>query len=95
MPLAATWMQLEILILRQVKSERQIPYGITYMLNLKFGTNEPIYTTETLTDMDRLVVAGGGGGWEFGVSRCALLHLGWMNDEVLLYHTGNNIHLLG
>ena len=49
MPFAATWRQLEILILREVKSERerQIPYNITYMRNLKCGTNEPIYTTET------------------------------------------------
>ena len=27
--------------------ERQIPYDITYMWNLKYGTNEPIYKTET------------------------------------------------
>ena len=27
--------------------ERQIPYDITYMLNLKYGANEPIYKTET------------------------------------------------
>ena len=33
MPFAATWMELEILILSEVKSERerQIPYDITYM----------------------------------------------------------------
>ena len=31
----------------QPKSERQIPYDITYMWNLKFGANEPIYKTET------------------------------------------------
>ena len=31
------------------KSERgkQIPYDITYMWNLKYDTNEPIYETET------------------------------------------------
>ena len=29
------------------KSERQIPYGITYMWNLIYGTNEPIYRIET------------------------------------------------
>ena len=31
------------------KSERkrQIPYDITYMWNLKYSTNEPIYKTET------------------------------------------------
>ena len=26
--------------------ERQIPYEITYMWNLKYGTNEPIYKME-------------------------------------------------
>ena len=37
MPFAAAWMELEILILSEVKSEteRQIPYDITYMWNLK------------------------------------------------------------
>ena len=48
MPFAATWMQLDMII-SEVKSERerQIPYEITYMWNLKYGTNEPIYETET------------------------------------------------
>ena len=34
---------------KQSKSERekQIPYDITYMWNLKYDTNEPIYETET------------------------------------------------
>ena len=27
--------------------ERQIPYDITYMWNLKYDTTEPIYKTET------------------------------------------------
>ena len=27
--------------------ERQITYDITYMWNLKYDTNEPIYETET------------------------------------------------
>ena len=27
--------------------ERQISYDITYMWNLKYGTNEPIYKSET------------------------------------------------
>ena len=29
------------------EGERQIPHGITYMWNLKYDTNEPIYETET------------------------------------------------
>ena len=47
MPFAATWMQLEIFILSKSDRERQIPYNITYMWNLKYDTNEPIYETET------------------------------------------------
>ena len=29
------------------ENERQIPYDITYMVNLKYDANEPIYETET------------------------------------------------
>ena len=47
-PSAATWMQLEIIILSKVSQrERLLPYDITYMWNLKYDTNEPIYKTET------------------------------------------------
>ena len=48
MSFAATWMNLEITILSEVsQTERQISYDITYMWNLKYDTNEPIYETET------------------------------------------------
>ena len=30
--------------------------------------------------------------WEFGISRCKLLYIGWINNKVLLYSTGNYIH---
>ena len=41
---------------------------------------------------NRLVVAkgegvGGGMDWEFGMSRCKLLYIGWINNKVLLYST--------
>ena len=29
-----------------------------------------------------------GMGWEFGVSRCKLICVEWMNNKVLLYSTG-------
>ena len=29
--------------------------------------------------------------WEFGISRCKLLYIGWINDKVLLYSTGNYV----
>ena len=38
---------------------------------------------------------GSGMDWEFGVSRCKLLHLEWISNEVLLYSTGNAIQSLG
>ena len=31
----------------KLERERQIPYDITYMWNIKYDTNEPIYKRET------------------------------------------------
>ena len=64
MPFAAAWMGLEIIIISEVKSkkERQLLYDITYMWNLKYDTNEPIYETNKIMDVEnRLVVAKGEG----------------------------------
>ena len=48
MPFAATWMDLEMIILSEAsQTEKDIAYYITYMWNLKYDTNEPIYETET------------------------------------------------
>ena len=33
--------------------------------------------------------------WEFGIRRCKLLYLGWINSKVLLYSTGNSIQSPG
>ena len=53
MPLAATWMQLEVIILSKPERERQIPYDITYMWTLNCKTNEHIYETETDSQTQR------------------------------------------
>ena len=60
--------------LNQTESEKHIPYDITYMWNPKYGTNEPIYKTETDSQTWRtdlwLPREGGGSGmmnWEFGL----------------------------
>ena len=43
MLLAATQMELEILILHEVsQKEKEIPSDITYLWNLKFGTDDPL-----------------------------------------------------
>ena len=48
MPFAATWMNLDIIILSEVSQrERQVSYDITYMWNLKSNTNEMIYKRKT------------------------------------------------
>jgi len=69
MPFAATWMNLEIIILSEISQserERQTPYGITYMWNLKYGTDELIYKTETDPQKQKtnlwLLPKGKGGG---------------------------------
>ena len=46
-PFAATWMDLEIIILSEVSQTEKDKYHITYMWNLKYDTNELIYKTET------------------------------------------------
>ena len=77
--------------------ERQIPYDITDPCNLK-RTQTNLSTEEKQTHRhgeQTCGCQGGGGrsgmGWEFGVSRCKLLHLEWIRNEVLLYNTENYI----
>ena len=92
MSTAETWIDLETSMLNKNKSgrERQISCDIPYMWDLKYDTHELIYETETDTHTEnRLVVtkrkgSGGRKDWEFGTSRCTLLHMEWIN-KVLLY----------
>ena len=71
------------------------------MWNLQYGTDEPIYKTETDSQTEnRLVVAqreraGSGMNWEFRVGRCELFHLERISNDALLYSTGNYIQSLG
>ena len=82
------------------QKKRQIPYVITYIWNLKYGTNELRYKTETDSRCREQTCGcqGGRGGrgmdWEFGVGRCQLLHLEWISNEVLLYSRGNYVQSL-
>ena len=75
---------------------RQIPYDITLYVESKTWHKLTIYKTETLTAIEnKLVVAKGEGmDWEFGISRCKLLHLELISNEILLYSTGNYIQSL-
>ena len=55
-----------------------MPYDITYMWHLKYGTSDRVYETETDSDIEsRLVVAEGGGG--LGEGRIGSLGLADVN----------------
>ena len=43
--------------------ERQIPYNITYMWNLKYDTGEPIYETKTESQTEKTGDFHGRKGW--------------------------------
>ena len=63
------------------------------MWNLKYDTNEHIH--ETKTDLQRL--PGGLGEartGRLGLTVCRLFYIGWINNKVLLYTTGNYIQYL-
>ena len=57
MPFIATWVEGEIITLSGVnlspEREKQIPYDITYMWNLRYDTNELIHETETSSQTQR------------------------------------------
>ena len=62
MTFAATWMDLLIIILSEVwDRQRQISHGMTYMWNLKNGTNELIYQTNRFRHRKQTMVAKGEG----------------------------------
>ena len=102
MPFATTWMQLQIIMLSKVMSERekQISYEITYVWNLNM-TQMNLSLKQKQTRRERTDVwlpcekgLGGGVDWEFGVSRCKQFYIGWINNKILLYSTGNYIQYL-
>ena len=75
MPFAATRMELETLILSE--RERQIPYDITSIWNLIYGTNafhrKENYGLGEQTCGCQGAGRGSGMDWELGVNRCRQL----------------------
>ena len=63
--------------------------------------NQSTKQRQTHGHREQTVVAKVGAGgrcgmdWGFGVSRCDLLHLEWISNEILLYSTKNYIQSLG
>ena len=76
-------------------SVRQMLYDITYMWNLNM-TQINISTKQKQTQTWRTDVwlptgrgRGRGKEWELGISRCKLVYMTWINNQVLMYSTGN------
>ena len=66
------------------------------MWNLKYGPNEPIYETEIDLQILPCGCQGNRGmDWEFGTSKCKLIHIVWINRNILLYKTENHIQYPG
>ena len=63
MPFSVFWMQIEIIILSEVSQTERQMCNITYMRNLKYGTNEPVYKTDSQTRRTDLWLPRGRGGW--------------------------------
>ena len=75
--------------------ERQTSYGITYMWNLKYDTNELIFKTEKDSQTQ---LPKGKGRWEMnlklGINRYTLSFIKYANNKVLLHSTGHYIQYL-
>lgn len=60
--------------------------------------NMSVKQEQTHRYKERLFATGkgsqGGMDWEFGISKCKLAHIGWINNEVLPYSIGNYIQYL-
>ena len=60
MPFAATWIDLEFIILSEVTRQRQISYDITYMWNLKKMIQMNLFTKQKQTHIEnKLTVTKG------------------------------------
>ena len=63
MPFAATWMDLEIIILSKTLRERQISIDITYMWNLKKYKWTYLHNRNRLTDIENKLMVTNGEKW--------------------------------
>ena len=98
MPFAATRMDLEMIILREVsQTKKDKYYMISFMWNLKNNTNESIYKTKQTHRQRKQAYGGKGGGGgiqEYRINRFTLLYIKQKSNKDLPYNTGNNIQYL-
>ena len=86
---------------KKSERERQIPNGITYIWNLKYGTNDHVYKTETdhghgeqtcVCQQGWRREEDGQGVWGWWMQTISLEQMG---KGVLLYNIGNCVEFSG
>ena len=96
MPLAATWMDLKIIILSGVSQKDQY-HTISFICKISTMTQINLFMTQKQTHRQREEISDGhdrGQGRdrrEFGTTRCKLLYIGWIKNKVQLHSTGSYI----
>ena len=96
MPFAATWMDLEIIILSEIsQKEKDKQHMISLICGIQNMTQMNLSTKQKQTHRRREQTCGCQGRGsrgrmdsEFGISKCKLLHIEWINNKVLLYIQG-------
>ena len=99
MPCAATWMDLEIIILCEARRRKtDTIWCHLYMESKVWHKLTYLQDSNRFTDIaNRPVVARGyrgRDGLESGISRCRPLSIEWINNRILLCSTGNYIQHL-
>ena len=94
MPFVAIWMDLEIIILSEVRKKyKYLMISLICMASKIWHKWTYLWNRQTHRHREQTCGCQGGGrageGWEFGISRYKLLHIKWINNKVLLYSTGN------
>ena len=98
MPFAATWVELETLILSEVSQKEKDKYlylesnHLYLESNIRHKRTFPQKRKSWTWRADLWLPRGGRGSgmdWELGVNRCRLLPLEWISNEILLCSTGN------
>ena len=73
-------------------SEESCRYNADYTHTRKSKRKNPSIAGFLLLNISCVKLEGSTGmDWEFGIGRCKLLYLGWINNKVLLYNTDNYI----